>query len=143
VESTTTAESSAIERTVRIAANPETVFDCWVDPTLLVRWMGTSVDIDPRPGGIFRIDYNGRDVVRGEFVEVDRPRRLVVTWGWEAPGDSTPPGASRVEITLEPDGDGTVLTLRHVGLVPDAIQGHAEGWDYFLPRLDEAATQAA
>src|SRR4029078_637948 len=36
------------------------------------------------------------------------PRRIVLTWGWDAPGDATPPGASRVEVDFVPDGDGTI-----------------------------------
>jgi len=134
------AAAVVIERRVRIAARPETVFDFWVDPTKLVRWMGKIATLEPRPGGTFRVDYNGHDVVGGEFVEVDRPRRLVLTWGWEAEGDPTPPGASRVEVELEPDGDGgTLLVLRHSRLTPEAGASHSEGWDYFLPRLADAA----
>jgi uncharacterized protein YndB with AHSA1/START domain len=100
--------------------------------------MGRSATVEAHPGGTFRVDYNGSDIVRGTFVEVDPPRRLVLTWGWEAPGDPTPPGASRVEVDLVPDGDGTLLTLRHTGLASEAIVGHAEGWDQFLPALPEA-----
>ena len=128
-----------LERTVRIAARPETVFRFWTDPALIVRWMGRTATLDPVVGGLFRIDYNGRDVVRGEFVEVESPRRLVVTWGWEAEGDAVPPGGSRVEVEFEPDGDGTVLTIRHSNLPVESVEGHAEGWDYFLPTLASVA----
>ena len=136
----TRTDSQVLERQIRIGAAPETVFDLWIDPDQIVRWMGRSATLEPRPGGIFRIDYNGSDVVRGEFVEVDRPSRLVLTWGWEAGGDTVPPGASTVEVTFSPDGDGTILTVRHLGLPTDSIEGHGEGWDYFLPRLVEAAS---
>jgi uncharacterized protein YndB with AHSA1/START domain len=91
----------------------------------------------PSVSGAFRIDCNGPDIASGTIVELDRPRRLVLSWGWEAPGDSTPPGASLVEVTFEPDGDGTRLRLHHSGLSDDAVQGHAEGWDQFLPGLAE------
>jgi uncharacterized protein YndB with AHSA1/START domain len=128
-----------IERDVRIAASPETVFDFWIDPEKLVRWMGRTVTVESRAGGAFRIDYNGSDIASGTIVEIDRPRRLVLSWGWEAPGDPTPPGGSLVEVTFEPDGDGTRLHLRHSGLADEAVQGHAEGWDQFLPGLAEVA----
>jgi hypothetical protein len=42
-------------------------------------------------------------------------------------------------VTFEPDGEATLLRLRHRGLVPEAITGHAEGWDAFLPGLVSAA----
>jgi len=133
------AETGSIERELTIAARPEIVFAYFVDPERIVRWMGRTAELDATPGGLFRIDYNGTDIVRGTFVEVDAPRRVVFTWGWEAPGDPTPPGASTVEVTLTPDGDGTRVQLRHFGLPPESVDGHAEGWDYFLPTLAEAA----
>jgi uncharacterized protein YndB with AHSA1/START domain len=61
--------------------------------------------------------------------------RVVVTWGWEAEGSDTPPGASVVEFTLTSDGDGTLLRVVHRRLSVDEAQSHGEGWDYFLPRL--------
>jgi uncharacterized protein YndB with AHSA1/START domain len=136
-----TVPSGVIERDLRIAASPETVFDFWTDPAKLVLWMGRTATLEARPGGAFRIDYNGSDIASGTFVEIDRPRRLVLTWGWEAAGDPTPPGASRVEVTFEPDGDGTRLHLRHADLPDEAMEGHAVGWDQFLPGLAEAAAR--
>jgi uncharacterized protein YndB with AHSA1/START domain len=128
-----------IERELRIAARPETVFAFWTEPDRIVQWMGRTATFEPRPGGAFRLDYNGTDIARGEVLEIDPPRRLVLTWGWEAPGDATPPGASRVEVTLTPDGEGTLLRVRHSGLVAEAVAGHAVGWDQFLPSLAAVA----
>jgi uncharacterized protein YndB with AHSA1/START domain len=136
-----TTDPGTIERELTIAARPETVFRFFIEPERMVRWMGRTAELDPTPGGRFRIDYNGSDIAIGSFVEVDPPRRVVFTWGWEAAGDSTPPGTSTVEVTLTPDGaTGTRLRLRHYGL-PDqeAVGGHAEGWDQFLPGLVSAA----
>ena len=132
-----------IERELRIAARPETVFSFWVEPDRLARWMGRIVTMEARPGGAYRIDYNGSDIARGEVLEIDPPRRLVLSWGWEAEGDATPPGASRVEVTLTPDGAGTLLRLRHSELVDAAVEGHAQGWDQFLPALASIAEAAA
>ena len=77
----------------------------------------------------------------GEFVELDRPRRLVFTWGWEPGGQSTlPPAASTVEIELVPSDTGTTLRFRHYGLPDEAsAQSHAHGWDHYLERLATAA----
>jgi uncharacterized protein YndB with AHSA1/START domain len=137
-----TLSTDAIERELHIAAAPETVFDFWVEPERLVRWMGRTATVEPRPGGRFRIDYNGSDIASGEVVELDRPNRLVLTWGWEAPGDATPPGASTVEVTFTPQGDGTLVRLRHSGLAAEAVEGHAAGWDQFLPGLATVAATA-
>jgi uncharacterized protein YndB with AHSA1/START domain len=63
----------------------------------------------------------------------------VFTWGWEDPAEVVRPGASRVEVTLEPVGQGTRVLVRHLLLPAGERAGHAEGWDYFLGRLVEAA----
>jgi len=73
------------------------------------------------------------------LVEIEPNRRLVFTWGWEGEGHPIPPGSSTVEVTLEPDGEGTVVRLVHSGLPEAAVPRHAEGWDLFLPRLVEVA----
>lgn len=142
MDGTTTMAEGVIERELRIGARPETVFAFWTDPTKMAQWMGRDVRLDPRPGGEFRIDYNGSDIAAGTFMELEPPTRIVLTWGWEMPGDPTPTGASTVEVTLVPDGDGTILRLRHSGLAADAVTGHAEGWDQFLPSLAEVAGAA-
>jgi len=133
--------ATTIEREVRVAARPEIVFPYFTDPDRMRRWMGRTITLDPRPGGTFRVDYNGEDIVSGTYVVVDPPRRVVVTWGWEAAGDPVPPGASTVEVTLSPldDGATTLVRLVHRDLVPESVEGHAVGWDQFLPSLVSAA----
>jgi uncharacterized protein YndB with AHSA1/START domain len=128
-----------IVREVVIAAPPEVVFPFFTDPEKMVVWKAVDAKLDPRPGGIFWIDVTGHDAARGEYVEIDPPRRVVFTFGWESQGSPVPPGTTTVEITLIPDGDGTRVRLVHSG-VPDVIRaGSAEGWDHYLPRLAIAA----
>ena len=74
-------------------SRPDTIFRFFTDPELMVRWMGTSAEVDPRPGGIYRVNVDGAHVARGEFVEVSSPERVVFTWGWESDGSVVPPGA--------------------------------------------------
>ena len=118
---------------VRIAAPPEVVFPFFTDPAMYTRWKGRSAELDPEPGGTYRVELGGTNVVRGEFVEVDPPRRVVFTWGWE--GGPLPPGSTTVEVDLVPDGDGTLVRLTHRGLPDGAKAEHAAGWEHFLPRL--------
>jgi len=128
---------------VRIAAPPEVVFPYFTDPARMVEWMGIAAMLDPRPGGTFRVEANGRDVVVGEYVEVDPPRRVVFTWGFAGDGRVVGPGSSRIEVTLEPDGDGTLLELRHHDLPESARASHGEGWTHYLSRLAPAAAGAS
>jgi uncharacterized protein YndB with AHSA1/START domain len=128
-------KQAPIVKEIWIAAHPETVFSFLTEPKKFVRWLGRSAELDPRPGGIFRIDVNGRDVVRGEFIEVVPNRKVVFTWGWEGEGSAVPPGSTTVEISLEPDGEGTRVRLSHAGLPEEPRRKHAEGWVHYMSRL--------
>jgi uncharacterized protein YndB with AHSA1/START domain len=121
---------------VRIAAAPEAVFPYLTDPTLMVRWIGEWADLRPAPGGTFAVNIEGNPV-RGEFVTVEPPHRVVFTWGMA--GSDMPPGSTTVEITLRPDGDATVVELIHRDLPPEEVAGHGVGWEHYLPRLALAA----
>lgn len=131
-------DAGAVEREVHIDASPETVFGYFTEPELMVRWKGIVADLDPRPGGVYRVDINGRDVARGEYVEVVPYERVVFTWGWEGDGHPVPPGSTTVEVTLVPDGAGTIVRLRHHGLDGDFAARHDEGWQHYLARLEVA-----
>jgi uncharacterized protein YndB with AHSA1/START domain len=73
--------------------------------------------------------------VRGEYVEIDPPRRVVFTWG--VPGkDSLPPGSTTVEVVLTPDGPDTIVELFHHGLPVEERDSHLEGWTTMLGRLE-------
>ena len=81
----------------------------------------------------------GHDIARGQYVEIDPPRRVVFTFGWESENSPEPPGSTTVEITLVPDGDGTLLRLVHSGVPQEIRAGSDEGWAHYLPRLAIAA----
>jgi uncharacterized protein YndB with AHSA1/START domain len=118
---------------VHIEARPEEVFEYFTRPEAIVRWMGDYAVLDPRPDGEFTLDINGVPV-RGRYVELEPPRRVVISWG-HAGSERLPPGASTVEVTLTPDADGTTVEVVHRDLPePDAAQ-HALGWEHFLERL--------
>jgi len=82
-----TPRTDTLEIERRIAARPETVFSFFVDPERYRKWQGIEAELDPRPGGEYRVGVIPGHVASGEFVEVDPPRRLVWKWGWE-PGPS-------------------------------------------------------
>jgi uncharacterized protein YndB with AHSA1/START domain len=133
-------EIDAVTCEVRIAARPETVFAFFTDPVKMLRWKGVSADLDPRPGGVYAVNVNGRDQMRGTYVEVVPYSRVVFTWGWEDEALQLPPGSTTVEVTLTPDGDGTHVRLVHRGLVSAALRTtHRDGWQHYLDRLALAA----
>ena len=103
------------------------------------QWKGVEAQLDPRPGGIYRVNVTGRDIARGEYVEIVPYTKVVFTWGWEGDGAPLPPGGSTVEVTLTPEGSTTIVRLRHLGLTEQLATEHAVGWNHYLPRLVDAA----
>jgi uncharacterized protein YndB with AHSA1/START domain len=133
-----------VEREIFIAASPETVFGFLIDPALMARWIGEKHELDPHPGGIFRVALRAGAIASGVYEEVVPYRRVAFTWGWEG-RDDLPPGRSLVEIELEPKDGGTLLRLRHSQLVREALapftpEEHGERWAYYLSRLAEQCT---
>jgi uncharacterized protein YndB with AHSA1/START domain len=105
-------------REIMIDASPETIWPFLTDPDKYVAWQGTVADIDPRPGGRYR----------------------VFTFGWDQEGHPIPAGSTTIEISLHPEGDKTRVRLVHRDLPDDAISDHGHGWEHYLGRLAVAAT---
>lgn len=129
--------TDAYSQVVDVRASPETVFEHFLDPKLLVSWMGDYARLDAREGGVFSVDINGV-LIRGEYTLLDRPRRIEIAWG-EAGNQEMPPGSTRLSIEIAPTETGSTLTLTHSGLAPSEAAGHAKGWPHFLARLIQAA----
>jgi uncharacterized protein YndB with AHSA1/START domain len=132
-------ETQSVEREIRIAARPDVIFAYFVDPGKMVKWKGVLAELDPRPGGIYRVNVTGREIARGEYVEIVPYQRVVFTWGWEGEGSPLPPGSSVVEVTLVPDGPETIVRLVHSRLPVVGAETYAVGWEHFLPRLAQVA----
>jgi uncharacterized protein YndB with AHSA1/START domain len=120
----------------RIKARPEVVCSFFTDPDRWLSWQGVEAEIDPRPGGVFRMNVRGDGWAAGRFLTVDPPYHIAFSWGWEGDGSPVPPGSSIVDVTMEIDGeDGTLLRLVHTGLPLPLVGLHRDGWNHYLDRL--------
>ena len=138
--------SDAAPETVRIAAAPETVWSFWTEPERLAEWWGVGATVEAQHGDEYRVEMGEGPVMVGNFVELDPPRRLVFSFGWEAnaAGEPMAPGSTTVEVTMQPDGADTVLVLRHFDMPVSHSADHAKGWAYFLgERLAAVAGRGA
>ena len=74
----------------------------------------------------------------GQYIEVDKPARLVMTWRWTHGGDPEETGEeSRVEIDLRPIDTGTELTFTHARLQTETSRdSHQWGWNGALGKLE-------
>lgn len=122
---------------IEIDASPAAVFDYLTTDAGMTAWMGQHAQLDPRPGGDFAVDIAGYPI-RGTYLHIERPTRVVVSWGVAGSAD-LPAGASTVEFRLTAIDSGTRVDLVHSDLPEPDLAGHADGWEHFLPRLRLAA----
>jgi uncharacterized protein YndB with AHSA1/START domain len=118
----------------------ERVFDAWLDPARASKFLFATptgkmvrVEIDARVGGTFNFTRrDGEDVEHvGTYLEIDRPRRLVFTFG--VPKLSAQ--MTRVSIDLKPLPAGCELTLTHEGVLPEWLDRSREGWSKIVEGL--------
>jgi uncharacterized protein YndB with AHSA1/START domain len=143
----TLVEDRHLTMTRRFDASPERLFAAWTDPNLAARWLFTgptseahSANLDVRVGGAWVIE-DRRDGVDykalGEYLEVDRPRRLSFTFGMP----QFSPAFNKVTVEIAADGAGSVMTLIQEGLPADYIEPTRQGWDEMFDALAERLAQ--
>ncbi len=127
-------------------ARRERVFAACVEPEELAEWWGPNgftvakVEICVREGGTYRLTMQPPDGeafhVRGEFREIEPPRRLVYTFEYEEPD----PDDQETVVTLSfvDDGEGTRLVLDQGPSATKARHAlHETGWTETLERLKQ------
>jgi uncharacterized protein YndB with AHSA1/START domain len=129
----------------RIRARPQIVFDAVTTAVGIAQWWGPDAgpvlvaEVDPRVGGRYRVRFRMLDSTEhessGEFLEIVRAERVVMSWRWT--GGVEDPGESRVEITLKAVPEGTELTLVHSRLHGEETRrSHEAGWTGSLDKLE-------
>jgi uncharacterized protein YndB with AHSA1/START domain len=130
-------EAARVVRIERTFDSPaEDVFDAWTSPEVIRRWFiprqgwqEADAEVDLRVGGTIRVvmhDHDGDPVgAGGEYVEIDRPRRLVMTWTF----DDDPSNRQLIEIDfIERDGVTTVLFVNSDISDRERQDQQYEGW---------------
>lgn len=143
-------DSVRLERT--IAAPRETVFDAWLTADVLRRWWPAGSDwqtpiaeVDARVGGTLRLVMRSPDGEElggtGEFIEIERPERLVYSWTWD--GHGAHQGTNLVEVEFTDAGDGTTLVVLTNSGLPgeEAKRAHREGWQASLDNLERVVRE--
>ena len=131
----------------QMAVPRERVFEAWLDSESLAHWMRpgdtsrTTVSVDPRVGGGFRIVMEGQthgDVEhRGEYLAIEPPSLLSFTWI----SKFTDQQPTLVTVEFHERGTGTELVLTHRRLPPAQVEAHRGGWTDIMRVLDETLTR--
>ena len=71
-------------REIHIKASPEVIFGYLTDPAKYIEWGGSDAELDPRPGGTYRVLMGGTHQSAGEFLEVVPNERVLFSFGWRS-----------------------------------------------------------
>jgi uncharacterized protein YndB with AHSA1/START domain len=139
---TSHADETTLELRREFEASPAAVFDAWLTREQWAAWIGPEgikcevPVLEARVGGRYEISMhlaNGQVIpVSGVFEAIDRPRRLVFSWGW----DGDPARQSRITLEFNARGTRTELLLRQEGLgTVSNRDDHGKGWTSALNKL--------
>ena len=112
-----------------IPASPEEIYKAWLSSEGHTHMTGSPASVSAEVGGEFEA-WDG--YIHGRNLELEHGKRIVQAWRTTEFNDDE--SDSRIEITLEPVGDETKVTLKHTGLPPHGEQ-YEQGWveSYFEP----------
>lgn len=134
----TAQHQACVRRTIGAPAGE--VFDAWLDAGMLAQWMKTrafthaTATCEAREGGAFEIVMYAPDgAIRhtGNYLTIDRPRKLVFTWRSPATGQRD----SLVTVEFFGHANCTDIVVTHRQLPLDACGAHTEGWGDVLELL--------
>ena len=127
-----------------LPAPPQAVFDAWTDAEGMRTWFcptdtmtHAEATLDVRVGGKWRIAMHGEGVYvqEGEYIEIDPPNKLVMTWR----SDMLQGKETVVTVELAPHGaDETELTLTHEAFdAEESRDSYHGGWGEIIRKLGE------
>jgi uncharacterized protein YndB with AHSA1/START domain len=122
-----------------IRTTPEKLWQALIDPEFTRRyWVETWQESDWQPGSSWRIMIpDGRVADSGQVLEIEPPKRLVLSWRNEFKPEVRDEGYSRLTCELEQVGESVKLTVIHESDKPDSklIEGVSSGWPHILASL--------
>jgi len=114
---------STITQTATINATPSKVYEAYMDAKKHAEFTGDAARIDGKVGGKFKL---GDGYITGTNLELAPGRKIVQEWSTSEWPEGYPP--SRLEITLVPKGNGTLLKMVHSNVPFEQKDYYAEGW---------------
>jgi uncharacterized protein YndB with AHSA1/START domain len=135
----TDATSSSFVYVTYIRTTPQQLWSALTNPELVRKyWSGFHHDTEWKAGSPWRLLFpDGRVADTGEILEMDPPKRIVITWRNEFRPELKEEGYSRCTIELEPVEGAVKLTIAHVMDRPKSkfIEAVSGGWPGILSNL--------
>jgi uncharacterized protein YndB with AHSA1/START domain len=116
-----------------VPAPCEAVYRAWLSSELHSAMTGGRAVINPVVGGAFTA---WDEYINGTTLELEPFHRIVQTW--RTAQFTEDHSDSQIEVTFEPRGDGTLVTVRHSSVPSDQLGYENGGWQksYFDPMKD-------
>jgi uncharacterized protein YndB with AHSA1/START domain len=122
-----------------IRTTPEKLWRALTEPEFTRKfWVATVQECDWKVGSPWKLVVpDGRVADAGEVVEIDPPRKLVITWQNHLFPELTAEGFSRMTYELEPMGSSVKLTVTHMMERKDSklVKAVSNGWPNILASL--------
>jgi uncharacterized protein YndB with AHSA1/START domain len=132
-------------------APAEAVFDAWTSAEVLRRWFQPfpewetpEAEVDVRVGGKIRVVMrrpDGSEIsAGGEYMEIDRPHRLTMTWTF----DDEPSNQQVLELSFsESEGSTTVVMINSAISTEERSDAQRDGWNGCFDQLGAVLCQPA
>ncbi|OZB84376.1 SRPBCC domain-containing protein [Microbacterium sp. 13-71-7] len=132
----------SVTRSIAIAASAAKVWRAITEPEHLSLWFGRTV-LDG--AGVGTMTFDGHGVVPIRIESIDAPRSVTYRWSNDnalgrMPAEVDEANSTVFTFTLEPEGDGTRLTVVESGFDRTSdplanLESHREGWNIELDKL--------
>jgi uncharacterized protein YndB with AHSA1/START domain len=122
-----------------IRTTPEKLWQALTDPAFTRQyWVESWQECDWKPGASWKLRVpDGRVADAGEVLEIEPPRRLVLSWRNELFSEAHAEGYSRLTYELEKQQESVKLTIIHEIDKPESklIGKVSNGWPKILASL--------
>ena len=124
-------EVTTIRQKTIVPAEPEEVYDAFLDSKKHFVFTGSRATVVPRIGGRFTA---GDGYISGRNLELEKGKRIVQEWQTTEWPSGYPP--SRLELTFEKVKGGTEISMTHSNVPAEQAEYYREGWiEYYWTPL--------
>jgi uncharacterized protein YndB with AHSA1/START domain len=122
-----------------IRTTPEKLWRALIEPEFTRKfWVDTVQECDWKVGSTWKLIVpDGRVADDGQVIEIDPPRKLVLTWQNHLFPEMTAEGFSRMTYELEAKGETVKLTVTHTMDRRDSklVKAVSNGWPHIFASL--------